>query len=272
MIHIKRIGDFINESRGAALKDRTPDRFVDGKMNGEVLIKQWAKVLDELCSMFNDHGEDEARKLGIEPSDEFWIGSPDWGGMPLSIAIDQFGFFGINGDSWRTITNSQRNALDRIGLNWDNLDGANGHTESNRAFFKWLSEKMLKKLNTVDGFNDMGEGDWFFSKFDGDDVRITAGNFLLEGGVLSNPSGRMTLDIYCIPTPLCWEMETVDDMRADKEDTEAIAEEIVDKDMVGSASCSPLEYKKTAISFYRGIIKLIGDILYAEKKRIMGSE
>lgn len=266
MAHIFTFNEFINESRGAALKDRTPDRFIKPKEGNTILKKQWMKVFTDLSNMFNYNGDEVLRSIGIKPLENiFWLGA-ERDALNVGLFINKESLFEINDrNSWDALTNSQKNALSRIGIKGSyqriltNGEVHNEHDENNRVFFKWLLREIDKKYNSI----PCSKCD-FDREFDADYTNDRDIVYAYMGALHINTNIKFQhLMIGLLYNPTCSQFSYNDNI-------DYAATVMVEDFENANSVINATEYKKNAIEFYKGVVKLIWKIISDEKKRILG--
>lgn len=154
MTRILKAEEFINESSGAALKDRTPDRFNSDKLaikrEGLILDKQWNKSFEKVKQWVANKGRELAAN-SVENDDgtlcyitTFNVAEFDGCPCPIGLRINIDEFLG---PFCLYMNDSQRNFLQHIGLRDDD----------NINFGKWLAKKLTK--NTPYDFSEIGDVD-----------------------------------------------------------------------------------------------------------------
>ncbi len=145
MTKILKINEFINESAGAPMRMRTPDRFNSDKLKNKqpnsVLNKQHTKYIDEIIVDLDISAEEPwcvNEAVNALPFNYKLTDDPS-GNLKLEVFIDnEFQELWIGEDylnieeSSESLTNSQYHALELMGLEYvglggDPYDGVNNH-------------------------------------------------------------------------------------------------------------------------------------------------
>lgn len=261
MTHILKTSEFIKESLGAALKDRTTDRFrgdeLRRKGEKEILIKQWEKILEEISDDFNNHGDRYAMELiGKDKMDEtFQIGTPGTNELYVTVTIDPYAMFNINDETWGNISRAQANALERMGI--VPYNSAEGQSEYKTKFARWIISKLAASKNKIPNI-----GFYRTETFKGDTPANCVYHDIenLEICSFAEVSADHRVEIQMAYNPMFHDSLLFDF----GDDTHAAADAIIDNGI----NIPPSEYKKHATECYKGVIKFIWDTIDAEVKRI----
>lgn len=263
MTHILKTSEFIKESLGAALKDRTTDRFRGDKLRRkgekEILVKQWEKTLVEISDDFNNHGDRYAMELlGTDKMDEtFQIGTPGTTNeMYVMVKIDPNAMFNINDETWENLSRSQKTALEKIGI-INHYDSSDEKNECKTKFARWIISKIATSKKKIP---NMG----FYGTETFEDDTIANGVYYNIANLEICSFAVGTLD-YRVEIQMVYNPMSGDSLLFDfGDDAHAAAAAIIDNEI----NTPPSEYKKHATECYKGVIKFIWDTLNAEVRRI----
>ena len=149
MTHILKLDDFINESRGAALWDRTPERFTSDKLAnkkpGSVLDKQWDDAAQKIDAFIQD-GHLKASLGNIADDFSSWMEIYDGQGFEKGTLCLDIDFTSLLNSP--SMTQAQENALKHIG--YPVRSGADME-----RFSKWLMKGVSKYVDyDFEAFNE----------------------------------------------------------------------------------------------------------------------